>query len=327
MIAQPPRWKLYGVLALGTIAISTAAILIRLAMQSAEAQGIGFSLVLAAVRLSLAALSLWVYGLSWKGISLHRSPSSPPTLVPSFPKPPQTAFLYAIVAGLCLAAHFAAWITSLSYTSIAASTTLVTTSPIWVALLSRFCFQERLRGQTWFGILLALLGGLLISHEPQTSAGAQPWLGNGLALLGAWAATAYLLCGQQAQKWGLGLQSYVTIVYTMAALLLLPLPWLLGRSYSGYPPSTYLWMGAMALIPQLVGHTSFNWAVRYLSPTIVTLVILLEPIGASLLAYLVFRELPTYPLILGAMIVLVGVAIAVTASNNSIQQSSPPSES
>jgi drug/metabolite transporter (DMT)-like permease len=318
MTVRPARWKLYSILAIGTIAVSTAAIFIRLAMTSAMTQGLGFSLVLAAARLGIAALSLSIYFLLPHLMSSRSARSIEPKQHPV----PRQALFYAIAAGIFLALHFATWITSLSYTSIAASTTIVTTNPIWVALISRFWLQEKLQGLTWAGMAIALLGGILIGSEDNSTAAthlvaAQPWLGNGLALVGAWTASAYLLCGQQAQQRGLEIRPYIAIVYTTAALLLLPLPFLLGLSYFGYPAWTYVWMVAMAWVPQLIGHTSFNWAVRYLPPTIVTLVILLEPIGSSLFAYLFFQEIPTQRLILGAMIVLIGVAIAAMTQTGS----------
>lgn len=284
--------KLWGVLAVGVLAVSTSAVLIRLTTAAAGVSDVGFSLAVAAARLSLAAIALLP---NWRQI-----PQSSPA-----------ALRYAGFAGLALGLHFAIWIVSLSYTSIAASTTLVTTNPIWVALIVWRWSGEKPSKTTFLGIAIALLGGIVISLAASQTVGSNPLLGNGLAIVGAWAASCYLLLGREAQRRGLSLGSYVTVAYSVAAIALLPLPFLFQTAYFGYPRETYLYIGLMALLPQLVGHTSFNWAVGQLSPTIVTLVLLLEPVGATLLALALFREVPGWQVLIGAIVLLVGVAIAI----------------
>ncbi|MGI0486262.1 DMT family transporter [Pantanalinema rosaneae CENA516] len=291
----PSHWQIGLVLMIGILAASTAAILIRLAIAAAAIQGVGFSLVLAASRLTIASIVLLP---TWR--SIQRRP------------PAIAAYQAAAAAGLALAIHFATWITSLSYTSIAASTTLVTTNPIWVALFSWIWWRELPSRLTLAGIAIALSGGILISlgSESSTVISSQPWLGNGLALMGAWAASAYFLFGREAQRQGMGIGGYATVAYTVAAIVLLPLPLLMGTSYRGYPTLTYGYMVLMALLPQLVGHTSFNWAVRWVSPTLVTLVILFEPVISSILGYWLFREVPGVTVLAGAGVMLLGVALA-----------------
>ncbi|HEY9615205.1 MAG TPA: DMT family transporter [Microcoleaceae cyanobacterium] len=294
--SEPPsHWQISLVLLIGILAASTAAILIRLAIATANLSGVGFSLVLAASRLTIASIALLP---TWRSIQHH-----PPSIA---------AFRYATAAGIALAIHFATWITSLSYTSIAASTTLVTTNPIWVALFSWIWLKEIPSRLTLAGIAIALSGGILISlgSESSTVIIGQPWLGNGLALIGAWAASAYFLFGRAAQRQGLGIGSYATVAYTVAAIVLLPLPLIMGTSYSGYPTLTYGYMILMALLPQLVGHTSFNWAVRWVSPTLVALVILFEPVVSSILGYWIFGEIPGVTVLFGAGVMLLGVALA-----------------
>lgn len=293
----PPKWQVALVLVIGVMAVSTAAVLVRLAIATAGVSGVGFSLVLAASRLAIAALIL---APTWKQIYLAR--------------PPVPALRYAVLAGVALAVHFATWITSLSYTSIAASTTLVTTNPIWVALLSRFWLGERLPLPTWMGIILALAGGILIGWSSPVNASSWPLLGNTLALLGAWAASLYFLLGQQSQALGLSTGRYITVAYTVAAAVLLPLPWLTKTSFTGYPAITYGCIVLMALLPQLIGHTSFNWALRWVSPTLVALVILLEPVVSSLLGYVIFQEIPAPGVFCGAVVLLLGVGRAAIRS-------------
>jgi drug/metabolite transporter (DMT)-like permease len=294
-VPKPPSgWQIAVVLAVGILAASTAAVLIRLAMATAGITGVGFSLVLAASRLTLAAIALLP---TWR--HLHSRTVTP------------AAFRYASAAGLVLALHFASWITSLSYTSIAASTTLVTTNPIWIALLSWLWFGEKPGKWTIAGIGIALSGGIAIAlGGANTSTGSYPLLGDALALVGAWAASLYFLLGREAQRNGLSLGSYITVAYSVAAIVLLPLPLLLQTPYTGYPPATYGYILLMALLPQLIGHTSFNWAVRWASPTLVALVILFEPVISSLLGYWLFGETPGTPVLLGAVLLLIGVAVA-----------------
>jgi drug/metabolite transporter (DMT)-like permease len=292
---RPNIWLIALVLAIAVVSVSTAAILVRLANMAVGRPSVGFSLVLAAARMGLAALILLP---RWRGV-LH-------------PLPTRRAIAYAAAAGLALALHFAVWISSLGYTAIAASTALVTTNPVWVALLSWLWFGEKLQRKTLFGIGVALIGGLIIGigGGNLASNGSNPLLGNGLALVGAWAASCYILWGREAQRQGLSLVSYAAIAYTIAAIVLLPLPWLAGASYSGYPLTIYGYMLLAALVPQLIGHTSFNWAVRWVSPTLLTLILLVEPLLSSILGYWAFGEVPGDWVLLGALVLLVGVAIA-----------------
>jgi drug/metabolite transporter (DMT)-like permease len=293
---KPSAWQVGVILFIGVGAVSTAAILIRLAMEAAGMQSVGFSLFLAASRLILAAVILLP---TWRNFS--------PTQVT------KKSCYYAIAAGICLALHFATWISSLAFTSIAASTTLVTTNPIWVALLSRLWWGERLTKLTIFGMAIALGGGILIAWDgfETNDLGANPILGDMLALVGAWMASLYILFGTQAQKQGLSIGNYIAIAYTTAALILLPLPPLFGVSYFGHGDRVYVYVLLMAILAQIIGHTSFNWALRWISPTFVTLNILFEPIGSSFLGMLVFAEVPSILVILGGLLLLIGVATAV----------------
>ncbi|MBS3933464.1 MAG: DMT family transporter [Truepera sp.] len=277
------------ILAVGVIAVSLAAIFIRLA----DAPGV----VVAAYRMLLASLIL----LPWSIPALTRTPLT------------RHNALYAVLAGVLLAAHFATWITSLSYTSVAASVALVSTHPLWVALFSWLFLQAAPALAVIFGVLLTVLGAAMIGFSDLGGGGAPP-IGNGLAVLGAMAAAGYLLLGRAAQQRGLSLPAYVGVAYGVAALALLPLPLLFGLPYLNYPLESFIWIALLALIPQLVGHTSFNYALRIINPTTVATVILLEPIGAGLLAVAVFGEIPTALTAVGALILVAGVIL--TARHN-----------
>lgn len=300
---QPPKWSIALILIIGVLAVSTSSILIRLANQEAGTSGLGFSLVLAASRLTLSAIIILP---AW------------PTLLQQRLQP--GAWLYASAAGLCLAAHFALWITSLTYTSIAASTALVTTNPVWVALLSRFWFGEKLSKLSVTGIAIALFGTIAIALGSAGGANAgsrNELLGDFLALAGSWAVSLYLLLGREAQRRGLGISGYSAIAYTTAAIALLPLPLAFNASYTGYPHVVYVCILLTAIVPQLVGHTIFNWAVVRISPTLVTLAILFEPAGASYFGYLLFGEVPAPAVLAGAGLLLLGVAAAAFGAQKS----------
>lgn len=295
-LKQPLPWQVGLVLAAGVIAVSTAAIFIKLAISTAGVSGVGFSLFLSASRLTIASLILLP---AWRNLK-------PSQLNPG-------ALRYAIAAGICLSLHFATWITSLSFTSIAASTTLVTTNPIWVALLSWFWFKEKLTKLTILGIAIALLGGIFIGFVDTgtVSSASNPLLGNSLALVGAILVSLYFILGREAQRKGLGISGYVAIAYSTGSLVLLPLPLLFGSTYVGYPVAVYIYVLLMAVASQVVGHTILNWSVRWISPTMVTLAILFEPVSSTFLGYLIFKEIPGKLVLLGAAILLMGVAIAV----------------
>lgn len=291
----PSRWQIGLILTIGVMTISTAAVLVRLTIAAADRSGVGFSLVMAASRLAIASVIVLP---AWRSFSDNKQ---------------KKAWIYAISAGLALAVHFATWITSLSYTAIAASTAIVTTNPIWVALLSWLWFKEKTSRRVLLGIGLALLGGLLIClGDVSGDRSTNPLLGNGLALVGAWASSSYILLGREAQRHGFGVGGYVAVAYTTAAIALLPLPPMLGYGYTHYSPIVYGYLILMAIVPQVIGHTTFNWAVRWVSPTILTLIILLEPIFASVLGYLLFAEIPGAMMWFAILVLLAGVAIAVT---------------
>lgn len=143
------------------------------------------------------------------------------------------------------------------------------------------------------------------------NSGNNPLLGNGLALIGAIMASLYIMSGTQAQKLGLSIGNYITVAYSTAAIALCPILFLFNIQYTEYSAADYLYNAAMAVISQLIGHTGFNWALRWISPTFVTLSILFEPIISSTLGAIVFQEIPSLAIFRGGLILLLGVGIAV----------------
>jgi len=291
------------VLALGILAVSTASIFIRFAQREAD------SLVIAAWRLLLATLVLAPLALTRRRDELKRLKRGELGL--------------AILSGFFLAVHFAAWISSLAYTSVASSVVLVSTAPLWVALLSPLALKEPLARPVMLGMSLALVGGVIVSVSDTCSLGAagltcppfsqfvhgRAFWGDLLALTGAWAVAGYLIIGRRVRV-RVSLLSYIFVVYGMAALVLLAAVLLAGLPFFGFSPLTYLMLLGLALIPQLLGHTTYNYALAYLSAAFVSVAALGEPVGSSILAYFLLDETPSVMKLCGAGLILGGIYIA-----------------
>lgn len=285
------------------LAVSTASIFIRKAQEEAP------SLVIAAGRLTLASLALAPVALTRHRAELRRLQRGD--------------LLLALVSGICLALHFATWISSLEYTSIASSVVLVSTAPLWVALLSPLLLHERVRPLALVGMLLALVGGSVIGVSdscrwidgglacPSFAEFIQgrAMLGNVLALAGAWTVTGYLIIGRKLRS-GISLVPYIFVVYGIAAVALIVIMLAAGQTPLGYSPLTYVWILLLALVPQLIGHSTYNWALKYLPAALVSVTVLGEPIGSTILGYLVFGETPGWIKVIGAMFILAGIYLA-----------------
>jgi drug/metabolite transporter (DMT)-like permease len=306
MMSQPvqkPPIPPVLVLLLGMLAVSAASIFIRYAQVYAP------SLVIAAYRLVLACLILAPvaylrYRAELRILGLRD-------------------LRLALLSGFFLALHFATWITSLEYTSVASSVVLVSTTPLWVALLSPFTLREPVRRVVLAGMILALAGGTIIGLSDactwQVGGLACPpladfvqgeaFLGDLLALAGALMAAAYILIGRSLRG-KMSLIPYIFVVYGMAALVLVALMLGAGQPATGYPAPAYGWFLLLAIFPQLLGHSTFNWALRYLSAAYVSIALLGEPVGSTILAYFLLQETPTSLKIFGAILILTGIYIA-----------------
>jgi drug/metabolite transporter (DMT)-like permease len=298
-------------LGFGILAVSTASIFIRYAQQEAP------SLFIAALRLSVAGLVLAVPTWLKRRQELARLKGR--------------SLILALVSGLFLALHFATWISSLEFTSVASSVVLVTTTPLFVAVLSPLLLREPLRKMAVTGLILAFGGVILVAlgDACQLSAGniacaspgniftSEAIKGNLLALAGAVSAAFYVMIGRKLRK-VLSLLSYIFIVYGMAAVILLGAMFAAGYPLLGYSPQTYMWVILLALIPQLIGHTTFNWALGYLSAAFVSIVLLGEPIGSTILAFLVLQETPGIMELSGGALILAGILIASLSENKAV---------
>lgn len=282
----------YLVLFGGVLIVAAASILIRFT------QGMGVpSLAIAAGRLTFAALILLPIGFVRAGAEVRRLQ--------------RRELLLGLASGLLLAIHFAAWIASLEYTSVASSVALVSTNPLWVGLASLVLLRERLAPLMLLGILLTVGGSALIGISDSSGPNSgNAMLGNGLALLGAIAGSGYFLIGRTLRP-RLTVLAYIWLVYSTAAVfLLVGALAVYGSALFSYPPMAYVLLLCMAIGPQLLGHTSFNWALRYLSATFITISILGEPIGSAILAFLIFQEGFKEAQLAGFVILLAGVMLA-----------------
>lgn len=210
------------------------------------------------------------------------------------------------LASACLAAHFGAWITSLHMTSTASSVALVATQPVFAALLGAVFLRDRVTRREWRGIAVAAAGCVVIAAGDAGEGGALR--GDLLALAGAAAVAAYLVVGRSLRV-SIPLLPYLALVHLLASIPLAAAAFATGAEMAGFSAEIYAAMVAAAIVPTIVGHTLLNAAVRRAPAHLVTLAILGEPLGASLLAFTLVGEVPPATAVLGGGVVLVGIAL------------------
>lgn len=238
--------------------------------------------------------------------------------------------LLAVAAGIMLALHFWSWNASVALTTIAASAVLVNLHPIIVAAISSVWLHERPTRRQWIGIGVAMLGALVVGAADlgtlRESASGRALLGDGLALIGAFTVAIYYLIGRRLRQ-TLDLWPYVGLVYSACLLTLLLIASIAGAPLAPQPPRELLIFAALALGPMLLGHTGMNWALRYLPAYVVTLTVLGEPVGATLLALLLpgIREVPPVLTIAGGILVLLGIMLAMARVSRASRASRAPS--
>jgi len=212
------------------------------------------------------------------------------------------------LSGAALALHFALWIASLSYTSVASSVLLVDTTPFFIGMTSRW-FLGRSAGRAFWTGLATAFAGCIIIFGGDWAVAEDSMVGNLLALGGAVAMAAYLLVGARVRR-HLSLIAYVWPVYGSAALVLTASCAIAGTALTGYSGRTHFFLFLLGLVPQCIGHTTYNWSLRWLPPSLVALIGLAEPLGASILAWLILGEALTTVKIAGGLVVLAGIYIA-----------------
>jgi drug/metabolite transporter (DMT)-like permease len=278
------RTSLYAKIAVGVVAVSSGAILVRLAAGASPLAAAAWRLVLAsAILVPIALARGTLRTLKRRDLAL------------------------GALSGAALAVHFVLWISSLGLTSVASSVLFVSTHPIFISLGSALFLGERINRSLAIGIAVALAGGALIGFG-DLHLGA--WTGDLLALGGGLFAAVYFLIGRRLRP-HVSLVDYTAITYGTAAVLTLAACLVFRVRLVGFAPPTYLWLALLAIGPQLIGHSTFNWALRHLPATKVSVLILGEPLSAAFLAYLVFGETLTWLSALGAAILLAGITISL----------------
>jgi drug/metabolite transporter (DMT)-like permease len=283
--------------AVGVLAVSAAAIFIRLAEAPA--------LAVAFWRNALGVLVLLPLALYWR---------------PTFPR--GWTLFYGVASGAALGAHFGLWISSLDYTSVAASVVLVCTQPVFVAILAYLFFGERTSPVSFLGILVALAGTAVIASD--SSVGSATFFGNVLALSGAVMVSVYVLIGRSLRTTGIGVLPYSILVYASASATLAPAALYTGAPLWGYSGETWFWLFAVTLGPQILGHTVFNWALRYVDASVISGTILAEPVVSALLAWLVLSEKPGPETLLGGAVVLGGLFLLLHGYRTPRDKGAPP---
>jgi drug/metabolite transporter (DMT)-like permease len=297
-IAQTP-WQTYAILAGGVAAVSMSAVFIRLAQDDGLS-----SLLIAAARLAIATLILTPFTLR-----RYR---------PHMRQLTRRDWVLISISGLFLALHFILWITSLEMTSVLISVVLVSTSPLWSAVLEFLFLRARLVRVVMIGLALAIAGGIIIGLPAGTSSlglGSNPFLGSLFALGGAITVAVYLVIGRSVRP-KLPLLPYIWLVYGIAALFAVLVVFITRTPVTGYPAQGYLWLLAVALFPQLIGHSTFNYALKHLSATYVGVASQLEPVSSALLAFIVFREIPASHQLVGSGVLLIGVILATIGQSS-----------
>lgn len=302
MITQPSPIRIAAVILFGILAVSTSSIFIRFS----QGEMVN-SMVISTYRLVVASLILtpivfFKYFEELKRISRKE------------------IFLGAI-SGIFLSLHFFSWITSLEFTSITSSVVLVTTTPLWVAILAPFLLKEKVNSLLLTGMVVSLLGGMIVGISDACAwrnglicpefglfmKDDSMW-GNFLALFGAWMAAGYIMIGRSLRT-NLSLIPYIYLVYGMAGIFSLILILSFGLELFGYSNITYLWLILLGVVPQLLGHSSFNWSLKYVKASMVSVMLLGEPIGSTILGFIIFQESPSYIKLMGGIMILAGIFI------------------
>lgn len=303
-------------LIVGIIAVSGAAILSRYAMGDdpgviTAPAGAAPALAVAFWRTALGALALGPFGVR----SARRSGAR---------QTPQRRRQLA-GAGLALALHFGLFQGALALTSVASAVTLATMSPLFVALGGWWFLREPTPRRMWAGMALTMTGAIVVGVADANAIefGMRALVGDGMAFGSAMSITAYLLIGRVARR-DTPTTTYSATVYGWAAAVLLPVCLLTGTPLLGYDGGTWLALIGIVVGPQLLGHTVFNALLSTIPATLVSIVVLSEPVGAGVLAWLLLGELPSPFFALGAPLVLAGVALATVRSRAPATASDAP---
>jgi drug/metabolite transporter (DMT)-like permease len=217
-------------------------------------------------------------------------------------------WLWSVLAGLALAVHFGTWVPSVKLTSVATATALVCTQPIWAGLIEAFR-GTRLSRLTWIGMAVAVAGAG-IATGADLGLGGTALLGDLLAICGAISAAVYTLLGQKVRETA-STMTYTTICYSVCAIALLAVCLITNTSLTGYPSAAWLALIALTVGPQLMGHSMLNYALKRVSATTVSVIVLLEVPGAILLAWAWLNQRISLTTMIGIAVLLAGVTLVV----------------
>ncbi|MCR8847554.1 DMT family transporter [Rossellomorea sp. SC111] len=275
----------YLILAIGVISVSTSAILVK--VSSAPSGILAFYRLFFTVLL-MSPVFFLKYVKELKLITVRD-------------------WMFSILAGVFLAFHFILWFESLHYTSVASSTVLVTLQPLFAFIGAYLFFQEKLTAKALLSAVLAVAGSFIISWGDFRISGSALW-GDILALIACALITGYLLFGQTIRK-RLSLMTYTYLVYAISSIVLLIYVLVRSESLGPYPKEDWAYFLLLAIIPTLLGHSLFNWSLKWLSTSTISMAILFEPIGASLLAYWLLAEKVQMTQVIGGMVIMTGVTL------------------
>ena len=286
-MSDEPRFPPNLVMLVSIVAVSTASILIRWSDAPA--------VIIAMYRMIISVVMLLPFFIRNDGVAKLRKQGA-------------RDILGLIGVAVVLAIHFASWITSLDMTSVASSVVFVHIDPIFVALVSHFFLKERINGRVLAGIVISLVGVMIIALG-DAGASEVSLMGDLLALVGGLMLGIYLLGGRMFRR-DLDLTTYVVPVYSSAAVVLILMSLFTGAPVIGYASRDYILFFLIALVPMIFGHTLYNWALRYVSAPVVSVSLLGEPVGASILAFFLLNEVPGNQVILGDVVTLAGILLS-----------------
>ncbi|TGB01838.1 DMT family transporter [Halobacillus salinus] len=286
----------YIILIIPVLAISTSAIFVK-AAGDAPASMIAF------YRLLLAVLIMLPY-VVWKHLDELKQVT-------------KKDWVLAMVSGVFLAFHFIFWFQSLQYTSVASSVVLVALQPVFAFVGTYLFFQERFSVGALLSLVITVTGSAIIGWGDFQVSG-MALLGDILAIAGAMMVTGYFLVGQNLRS-RLSLMTYTFIAYGMSAVTLLIYNLVTSQPFTGYDGSQWGIFLCLAIIPTFFGHSLFNWALKWLSTSTISMASLLEPIGASLLAYWLFGEIVSWSQWLGGAIVLFGLMMFIFSTTKKVK--------
>jgi len=217
--------------------------------------------------------------------------------------------LLCFLSGIFLGFHFVTWISSLAYTSVSSSVVIVATQPVFVALLTPLILKEKIDLWVFIAILIALTGIFIIAGG-DVKIGGENLKGDFLSLIGAIMAALYLTLGRSIRK-KLNLLPYIFLVYSISTVVIFIFCIFSGVNFSPVTWKNLILFVLLALIPTLIGHTLYNYILKYVKAHLVGMTILGEPLGATLLAFLILKEIPAITIYIGGVLIFIGIWIAV----------------